>query len=67
MSLVHRMFYAGALLLVFFGLLAGSGCRATRGGDPEDGSEYSDIPWNRPQPWEGTVPMPIPGGGNGGD
>ncbi len=40
-----------------------SGCATTDGGDPMARSDDGDIPWNQPQPWEGTIPMPTPGGG----
>ncbi len=26
-------------------------------------SDHGDIPWNQPQAWEGTLPMPGPMGG----
>ena len=41
-----------------------TGCVTTAApADPEDNSGDSDLPWNQQQPWEGTIPMPMPSGG----
>ena len=53
----------GLLLVLLAGLLVG--CQAPQEGD------VSSIPWNRPQPWEGTGALGGmqpggPGGGPGG-
>jgi hypothetical protein len=48
------------------GLIVAAGCATTDPRDPYDDPGYSDIPWNQPQTWEGTIPMPMPGGGGSG-
>ena len=40
-----------------------SGCVSQEYVDPMAKSEHGDIPWNQPQAWEGTIPMPGPMGG----
>ncbi|MDH3981804.1 MAG: hypothetical protein OES84_02760 [Kiritimatiellaceae bacterium] len=43
--------------------LALSGCATTD--EYEDDKEYSDMPWNTPQQWEGSHSVPgLGGGGN---
>ncbi len=34
--------------------LALAGCASTPAKDSTDPDEYSQLPWNRPQKWEGT-------------
>lgn len=40
------------LSLVFLALLL-SGCASLRNDDRE-----SELPWSKPQPWEGVIPLP---------
>lgn len=46
-----RCFRCTALLLLSAVLLAASGCTTP----PAD---ESDLPWNSPQPWEGSIMIP---------
>jgi hypothetical protein len=41
-----------------------SGCATDDG--YRDEKEYSDMPWNTPQQWEGSRSIPGMGGGGGG-
>ena len=41
------------------------GCASTPK-DEYDEKEYSDMPWNTPQQWEGSRQIPGMGGGGGG-
>ena len=45
-------------------LLSLCGC-ATPTDDYHDEKEYSDMPWNTPQQWEGSRSIPGLGGGGG--
>jgi hypothetical protein len=44
----------GILLAAFAGLLFSSCASST---DPQDPSHVSNIPWNRPESWEGKGPL----------
>ena len=44
-------------LLVAASALALTGC-ASNDGDFHDEQEYSDMPWNTPQQWEGSPSVP---------
>ena len=44
-------------LLVAAAALAFAGC-ASNDGDFHDEQEYSDMPWNTPQQWEGSPSVP---------
>jgi hypothetical protein len=44
--IIPRSFY---LMLILLGLLGVAGCAST---------EDSDMPWNTPQPWEGSPGIP---------
>jgi len=44
-------------LLVAASALAFTGC-ASNDGDFHDEQEYSDMPWNTPQQWEGSPSVP---------
>lgn len=46
-------------------LLGFVGCQSNRNPDDPDNPD-SEMPWNTPRSWEGTIPLPIPGGGMGG-
>jgi len=52
-------------ILTFLAMLALCGC-ATTDDDHRDEKEYSDLPWNTPQRWEGSRQVPGLGGGGGG-
>jgi len=52
-------------IFVLLATLALSGC-ATPTDDYHDDKEYSDMPWNTPQQWEGSRQVPGLGGGGGG-
>lgn len=49
MPVRHRV----PLLWLAFAVLLLSGCAALRNDDRE-----SELPWSKPQPWEGVIPMP---------
>ncbi|MBP7275489.1 MAG: hypothetical protein KBA51_04720 [Kiritimatiellae bacterium] len=51
----------GLVAMVSAALL--SGCVTREPTDPMATSDHGDIPWNQPQAWEGTLPMPGPMGG----
>lgn len=57
--------YSTILLLAATAAFAGlTGCRAPDD-QYHDDAEYSDMPWNTPQDWEGSKSMPGIGGGQG--
>ena len=51
-------------IFVLLATLALFGC-ATPDDDYRDEKEYSDMPWNTPQQWEGSRQIPGMGGGGG--
>ena len=51
-------------LLTATGALALTGCATND--EYEDPQEYSNMPWNTPQDWEGSRSVPGLGGGGGG-
>ena len=44
-------------LALFFAMLVLSGCATQKKGFEEE-REYSDMPWNTPQQWEGSRQIP---------
>ncbi len=52
-------------ILTLLATLALCGC-ATPVDNYHDEKEYSDMPWNTPQQWEGSRSIPGLGGGGGG-
>jgi hypothetical protein len=40
-------------------------CGCATGDEYHDEKEYSDMPWNTPQQWEGSRSIPGMGGGGG--
>ena len=60
MKIPFKMIY----LLTAATLLSLCGC-ATPSDNYYDDREYSDMPWNTPQQWEGSRQIPGMGGGGG--
>lgn len=52
------------LILIAASILALAGC-ATTNDEYHDDKEYSNMPWNTPQQWEGSRSVPGLGGGGG--
>ena len=53
------------MLLAAASIASLSGC-ATPENEYQDDQEYSSMPWNTPQQWEGSRSVPGLGGGGGG-
>lgn len=50
---MFRSFTTGVRGLLLLLLLLAAGCATV----PDDERE-SELPWSKPQPWEGVIPMP---------
>jgi len=57
--------HTATLLILLAAAAALSGC-ATPENEYQDEQEYSNMPWNTPQQWEGSRSIPGLGGGGSG-